>query len=267
MERITTTIAANLNPAFKSTRGKQGYVCAQVNPGRPGDVAEMIAMAGRFQSWAPNIAVKLPATKAGMEALEECSARGITCTMTVSFTVPQVIAIAECYRKGLARAKKDGVTAGRCFAVVMVGRLDDYLREVAMDQKYSVSETELKQAGLAVVKRAYALFREKGYEAVLLPAAMRGAYHPAGMAGAEMVLSIHPTIQAKLMDIEPPYEKRIDMPIQDSVIERLKTMPEFTRAYEPEGMSPKEFITFGLTQRTLSQFVEAGWKQLEAYNP
>jgi len=32
------------------------------------------------------------------------------------------------------------------------------------------------------------------------------------------------------------------------------------RAYEPDGMEPSEFVAFGATQRTLSQFVEAGWK-------
>ena len=41
-------------------------------------------------------------------------------------------------------------------------------------------------------------------------------------------------------------------------------LPEFVRAYEPDGMTPAEFIEFGLTQRTLSQFSEAGWKQLES---
>ena len=44
------------------------------------------------------------------------------------------------------------------------------------------------------------------------------------------------------------------------VVERLSQMPEFERAYEPDGMDPSEFIGFGATQRTLSQFSEVGWK-------
>ena len=40
------------------------------------------------------------------------------------------------------------------------------------------------------------------------------------------------------------------------VIARLQTMPEFVRAYEPDGMKPADFVSFGATQRTLCQFVE-----------
>jgi transaldolase len=40
-------------------------------------------------------------------------------------------------------------------------------------------------------------------------------------------------------------------------------MPEFVRAYEPDGLKPSEFVSYGVTQRTLSQFIEAGWALLE----
>ena len=43
-------------------------------------------------------------------------------------TVPQVVAVAERHRCGSLRAHQQGVAPGRCFAVLMVGRLDDYLR-------------------------------------------------------------------------------------------------------------------------------------------
>jgi transaldolase len=49
-------------------------------------------------------------------------------------------------------------------------------------------------------------------------------------------------------------------------VRRLLVIPEFERAYEPDGMKPEEFITFGLSQRTLSQFLEVGWKSLEAHH-
>jgi transaldolase len=59
-------------------------------------------------------------------------------------------------------------------------------------------------------------------------------------------------------------EARIDRPVPADVIERLQRVPDFARAYEPDGMEPSEFMTFGLTQRTLSQF-DAAWKELENY--
>ena len=90
-------------------------------------------MAKRYHAWAPNIAVKLPATSAGLDVMEDCIAEGIAITMTVSFTVPQVIAIGERHMAGIQRAKAKGVEPGKCFAVIMIGRLDDFLREVAHD--------------------------------------------------------------------------------------------------------------------------------------
>ncbi len=41
--------------------------------------------------------------------------------------------------------------------------------------------------------------------------------------------------------------------------------PEFMKAYDPKGLSENELITFGPTQRTLSQFIETGWKLLEQF--
>ncbi len=51
------------------------------------------------------------------------------------------------------------------------------------------------------------------------------------------------------------------------MIERLRALPEFVRSYEPDGMKPDDFMAFGLTQRTLTQFVESGWKLLETFRP
>jgi len=58
-------------------------------------------------------------------------------------------------------------------------------------------------------------------------------------------------------------EERIGREVPSDALERLRRMPEFVKAYEPEGMSPQEFIGYGVTQRTLSFFVEAGWKLME----
>jgi transaldolase len=227
----------------------------------------MLAMAHRLSAWSPNIAVKLPATAAGLDVLEECVAEGITVTLTVSFTVPQVIAIAERYRRGLARARNAGKRTGRCFSVMMIGRLDDYLRDIALDQRAGLTEADLRQAGLATVKRAYAIYKERGYEATLLIAALRGNHHMLGLAGADLIMSIHPTIQATLLQPGVPRESGIDAPVPADVIERLRHLPEFVRSYEPDGMPSEQFMAFGLTQRTLTQFVESGWRLLESYNP
>jgi len=263
MSHVVKRAAQMLLSQHDETKGRLGYVCGQVNPGRAGDRDAMMAMARRYHAWAPNIAVKLPATAAALDVLEDCVAEGITITATVSFTVPQVLAIAERHRKGSVRARSGGKTPGHCFAVLMIGRLDDYLREVAQDRRAQVDESDIRQAGLAVAKRAYTLFKERNYEAVILPAALRGTYHMTELAGAEMVMSIAPNIQAQLLEPGVPRELRIDKPVPADAIQRLRTIPEFVRAYEPNGMTPEDFITYGPTQRTLAQFLDAGWALVE----
>jgi len=266
MRIVVTHAATQLLLQYEKTGGATGHVCAQVNPNRAGDREAMLAMARRFNKWAPNIAVKLPATAAGLDVLEDCAAEGITCTLTISYTVPQTIAVAERYRRGMQRATAKGVTPGKCFAVIMIGRLDDYLREVAHDGGTQVSESDIRQAGLAVAKRAYCLYRERGYEPTLIVAALRGTHHMTELAGAEVIMSIFPSIQEMLMAPGVPQEERIDREIPTDVIERLSQIPDFVRAYEPCGMQPNEFITYGVTQRTLSQFIESGWKRMEIFD-
>jgi transaldolase len=263
MRRIVTRAAAMFQRHYDKSAGKTGYVCAQVNPSRAGEREAMLAMARRFHSWAPNIAVKLPAVSAGLDVLEDCIAEGITATATVSFTVPQVLAVAERCRAGRRRAQSKGIKPGECFAVIMIGRLDDYLREIAQDNKILISESDIRQSGLAVTKRAYKIYRDCDYEAVLLVAALRGSYHLTELAGAELIMSIAPAPQEWFIAKDYPREERIEKEVPSDVVQRLSAMPEFVKAYEPNGMAPKDFISYGVSQRTLCQFVEAGWKLLE----
>ena len=266
MRNIVTRAAAMYLPQYAASGGNAGFVCAQVNPSRAGDRDAMLAMARRFHAWAPNITVKLPAVAAGLDVLEDCIAEGIAATATVSFTVPQVIAIAERCRAGRLRAERVGIKPGACFSVIMIGRLDDYLREVARDNKIEIGESDIRQAGLAVTKRAYKIYRERRYESVLLIAALRGSYHLTELAGAELAMSIAPAPQEWFVNQDYPREERIDREISPDVVRRLSRMGEFAKSYEPDGMAPEDFISYGATQRTLSQFVEAGWKLLESAN-
>ena len=263
---VVTHAAAQYKSVYDKTNGREGYVCAQVNPALAGDRDAMLAMARRFHSFAPNIAVKLPVTAAGLDVLETCTSEGITVTATVSFCVPQVVQIAESYRRGIKRAKDNGVEPGKCFSVIMIGRLDDYLKDVAKDAKAALSEFDIQQAGLAATKRAYAIYQERGYKAVFIIAALRGTHHITELVGADLIMSIHPKYQEMFLSRKMPREKRIGKEISAEVIDRLMKLPEFVRSYEPDGMTPEEFITYGATQRTLTQFAEIGWKQLESFH-
>ena len=75
-------------------------------------------------------------------------------------------------------------------------------------------------------------------------------------------MSIAPGPQEWFVKEDYPREERIAAEVPAGIVERLRTMPEFVKAYEPEGMKP-EGVSDGVTQRTLCQFVESGWRLLE----
>ena len=261
---ITVEIAKKFQPIYEKTEGVQGYVCAQVNPKKQGDTAAMVEMGRRLAAWAPNIAVKVPATAAGLRAIEELASEGITTVGTVSFTTPQCVAIAAAQQRGIDRCRAAGKKPGAAFSVIMVGRLDDYLRDVAKDMQADVAESDIIQAGTAAIKKAYAICKERGYEAKLMPAGMRGGYHAVALAGADMSFSLSAGILTALGK-ETEYAEHFCEPVAAQTIESLSTIPEFVRAYNVEKLPEAEFIRFGASQRTLSQFVEAGWSMIAEF--
>ena len=249
---------------YEAGKEAEGYVCAQTSPLHCGDVDFMVDQIKVYGEWAPNLVIKVPATKAGIEAYEEGVALGYNMAATVSFTVPQVLAVAEAAERGKKRAEAAGKRIPLTAAVIMAGRLDDYLRDVAHDNKAEVSESDITQAGIACMKKAYKIYQEKGYSTLILPAGLRGANQVYEMAGAKMIFSIAPKI-AKLVDPNAPQEERVDIPVAQDVIDRLMTMPEFRKAYLEDGMKAEEFMTFGATNRTIDQFINDGWNNLTGF--
>ena len=258
---ITVEIAKKFQPIYEATEGVQGYVCAQVNPKKQGDTAAMIEMGRRLASWAPNIAVKVPATAAGLRAIEALASEGITTVGTVSFTTPQAVAIAAAQQRGLDKCRAAGKKPGKAFSVIMVGRLDDYLRDIAQDMEAGVPESDIIQAGTAAIKKAHAICKGRGYESKLMPAGMRGGYHAVALAGCDMSFSLSAGILTALGK-ETGFVEHFHEPVAEETIDRLSTIPEFVRAYHVENLPEAEFIRYGASQRTLSQFVEAGWNMI-----
>jgi transaldolase len=130
-----------------------------------------------------------------------------------------------------------------------------------------VTESDVRQAGIAVTKRAYGIYKERGYEATLLVAAFRGNHHATEIAGADLIVSITPQYQETLQAEGLALEERIERAVAADVLERLCRLSEFRRAYEPDGMEAAEFVAYGVSQKTLCQFCEMGWNPLERFRP
>ena len=118
---VTGYYLEQAKPIFEKGNPGEGYICAQTNPLKSGDADYMIEQLKVYGQWAPNLVIKVPATNAGIEAYEEGVALGLNMATTVSFTVPQVLAVGEAAERGKKRAQANGVKPGLTCAVLMAG--------------------------------------------------------------------------------------------------------------------------------------------------
>jgi transaldolase len=117
-------------------------------------------------------------------------------------------------------------------------------------------------AGIACLKKAYAIFHERGYRARLLGAAYRHHLHWSELIGGDIVLTIPYEWQRLFNASAIPVRPRFDQPAPPDAIETLlANFPDFRRAYDPDGMAPAEFDGFGPTVRTLRAFI-ASYREL-----
>ena len=259
VEEVSLQAAALLEPAFAEHGGRNGRLSMQTDPRLRRSATALADQAEHFASLAPNIIVKIPATSVGVDAIEEATYRGVNINVTVSFTVPQALATGEAIERGLRRREAEGLPVEGIGPVVtiMVGRLDDWLKEVVARDGIDIDPEHLEWAGVAAVKRAYGLFRERGLRARVLAAAYRNQLQWTELVGGDLVLS--PPFAWGLKFHESGHEptSRIDVPVDPEVIASLERIEDFRRAYEPDGMTPAEFDDFGATRKTLRQFLTA----------
>src|SRR5689334_13983247 len=165
VRELSVEAAALLSDAFEEHAGRNGRLSIQTDPRLYRDAEALAAQAVEFDALAPNVIVKIPATENGITAMEEATYRGVSINATVSFTVPQAVAVAEAIERGLERREAEGLPVDRMGPVctIMVGRLDDWLKAVAKRDDVTVDPGYLEWAGVAAFKRAYQIFQERGF--------------------------------------------------------------------------------------------------------
>ena len=257
---MSVKAAALLSPVFDREKGKNGRLSIQTDPRFYRDAKRIVSQAVHFSELAPNMIVKIPVTKAGVEAIEEATYRGISINATVSFTLPQAIAVAEAVERGLTRREKEGkdISTMGPISTLMVGRLDDWLKVVTEKENIIANPEIVDWAGVAVMKKAYRIYSERGYRLRLLSAAFRHHRHWSEFIGGNIVISPPCHWQKRYNASDVTVENRMDIPVDPAIIDELeKKFIDFRRAYDEMGMKVEEFDEFGATVRTLRQFIQA----------
>lgn len=259
VREMSIEAAQQLEPIFHEQNGRNGRLSVQTDPRLARSAKALADQAEEFSNLAPNIIVKIPATKVGIEAIEDATYRGVSVNVTVSFTVPQAVAAGEAIERGLKRREAEGKDVSTMGPVVtlMGGRLDDWLKIVAERDQLFVDPGIFEWSGVACIKRAYQEFQERGLRARVLVAAFRNVLQWSELQGGDLVVSPPFKWQKRINNSDYVPVERINEPVDERIMTELKKIPEFMRAYEPDGLTPEEFDTFGATARTLRGFLEA----------
>jgi len=258
IEEMALKGAEVLRPIFDRTQGRKGRISVQTNPTFYRNADAIVAQAMHFHAMAPNIQVKIPVTREGIAAIEEVTCRGVNVNATVSFTLPQSIAVAEAVERGLKRRAAaghdtDGMTP---VCTIMIGRLDDWLKVVARNESIVLTPGHLDWAGIAVMKKTYGIFQQRGYRARLLAAAYRHHLHWSELIGGDLVQAIPYEWQVLFNNSDIEVRKRMQDPVDPAIVEEVyRKFADFRRAYDEDGMAVEEFERFGATLRTLRAFI------------
>ncbi len=165
--------ADEFSGVYERTKGEDGYVSIEVYPKYADQTQKTIEEARRLRKLVdrPNLCIKIPATRAGLPAIEDCIANGINVNVTLIFSRQRYDEVMDAFLRGLEKRsaqhqKSDRIASVASFFVSRVDTLVDRLLDEKIKAGGSPALEELKgKAAIANAKLAYADFKKKFYSA------------------------------------------------------------------------------------------------------
>ena len=148
-------------PEYQRTQGRDGYVSLEVSPALAHDAAGTVAAGLRLKAAVnrKNLLIKVPATTAGLTAIEELIAQGCSVNVTLMFSLTHVDQVANAYITGLERLAKAGGNLGavKSVASLFLSRVD-----TLVDKQLEAAGNKALQgkAGVALARLAYAAYQK-----------------------------------------------------------------------------------------------------------
>jgi transaldolase len=149
-----------LRPEHEKAAGLDGFVSFECTPDLADDTEATIEQA--LELWRrldrPNVMIKVPATAAGVPAIEELTARGVNVNVTLLFSVARYQQVIEAYLRGLERRVAEGLPVAGIASVAsfFVSRVDGKADRLLPD------DSPLRgRIALANAQKAHAIWRER----------------------------------------------------------------------------------------------------------
>ena len=149
-----------LRRVYDESAGTDGYVSLEVSPKLANDTQATVDEAKRLWDWVerPNLMIKVPATPAGVPAVEELIAAGLNINVTLMFSLQHYEDIAQAYLRGLVRCEQPERVAS--VASFFVSRVESAVDDALATIDSTPAKALQGKTAVANAKLAYKRFQE-----------------------------------------------------------------------------------------------------------
>ncbi len=259
--KLIKRVADEFMPLWEKSNGEHGYVSIQGDPIHEEDPSVIIHEARINREMSPNMMIKIPATKAGIEAMDVLISENTPINATEVMGLSQAMDICLMYDR---IAKQTGKKP-KIYYSLITGIYDEYLQDWADKQNIDISPDILFQAGMAIAKKTYQMTKAQWPEIGYIGGGVRGLHHFTEMVGADVCITMNWQGQVEeLLKLDQKVVSRFFNPVPELFIDGLLSkVSEFRRAYMINGLTLDEYETFGPVEYFRDMFVSAWEKSVD----
>lgn len=267
-----------LQPVYRETGRRDGYVSLEVSPHLAHDTEGTVAEARRLWNSVSrdNLLIKVPGTPEGVPAVERLIGEGISVNVTLLFAREAYEQVAQAYLRGLAKAAADGLDLGRIASVAsfFISRIDtlaDQMIEARIEAADEADKERLRglagKVAIANAKLTYKRYKEimqgEGWQALAgrdaRPQRLLWASTSTKNPGYRDVLYVEELVGEDTVNTVPPATLdafRDHGKVRKSLEEDVEGASETMAALERAGVSMQE-VTDQLLEDGVRLFSEA----------
>ena len=237
--------------------GMNGHLAMQANIYDFNNTEKIVNQAKKIHSLGQNFIIKIPATEAGLKAIEEVVASGHSVLATSCASVAQVVEAAEALMRGYDRHINSGGTdGGLCLSIAMqLAWQDMCVVNYAKQHKIELSKDAMQYAAISVAKKSYKILKERFPKVAFMLSNLKTDLQISEFIGGDILLTIPYATQLKVDGWDMP-ESRIDeAPPAGIVEELLDKIPYYSQSYLEDGMTKEQFSKYIPFCRIINDFI------------
>lgn len=253
--KLVGPIAEIFRPIWERSGGEDGWVSIQGDPVHEHSSRVIVDEARENGRLGPNIAIKIPCTASGLEAMKTLIPEGYAINATEIMSVSQGVELCEMYESVSSSCGK----RPKLWLSFIAGIYDEYLETYVRERGVPVEGDIVRQAGLAATRKMYRILRDRRYAATIIGGGARHPRHFTEMVGGDLVVTINWKGTADtLLERNEDVVHRFLNPVPDDVLdELLAKLPDFRRGWEPTALPVSEYEDFGPVVLFRSMFLKS----------